>query len=60
MTIDYEGENISITISLGIASFDPVNDISKTDLIKKADYALYQAKRAGRNTCCLYETGIEK
>jgi diguanylate cyclase (GGDEF)-like protein len=60
MKIDYEGESISITISLGIASFDFVNDISKTDLIKKADYALYQAKRAGRNTCCLYETGIEK
>lgn len=60
MTIDYEGEKISITVSFGIASLDPVNDVSKNDLIKKADYALYQAKKAGRNKCCLYETRIEK
>jgi two-component system cell cycle response regulator len=60
MRIDYEGEKISITMSFGIASFDPENDVSKTDLIKRADHALYKAKRAGRNRCCLYETGIEK
>ena len=60
MRIDYEGEKISITVSFGIASLDPVNDVSKNDLIKKADYALYQAKKAGRNKCCLYEKGIEK
>jgi len=51
MTIDYEGEKISITVSFGIASLDPVNDVSKNDLIKKADYALYQSKKAGRNKC---------
>ena len=60
MAINYEDQKISITVSFGIASFDPANDISKTDLVKKADYALYQAKKAGRNKCCLYETGIEK
>ena len=55
LRIDYEGEKISITMSFGISSFDPANDISKTDVIKKADYALYQAKKAGRNKCCLYK-----
>ncbi|MHA1538179.1 MAG: diguanylate cyclase, partial [Alphaproteobacteria bacterium] len=41
------GESIDITISAGlaVASHDP----DATDLIKRADYALYAAKRAGRN-----------
>ena len=56
MEIDYEGEIIPVTMSFGIASLDIVNDVSKNDLIKKADSALYQAKKTGRNKCCLYET----
>ena len=38
----------ALTISLGVASFQPgMHSIS--ELIKKADDALYQAKDAGRN-----------
>ncbi|MBN9229415.1 MAG: hypothetical protein BGO90_10970 [Legionella sp. 40-6] len=42
-----DGETISFTISIGIALFDAVVD--KDTLIKKADDALYQAKKSGRN-----------
>ncbi|UCF85279.1 MAG: GGDEF domain-containing protein [Desulfobacteraceae bacterium] len=59
-TIDYEGAKITISMSFGIASLDPVNDVSKTELIKRADHALYKAKRAGRNKCCLFKARIEK
>jgi diguanylate cyclase (GGDEF)-like protein len=46
-----------ITISLGIATFpDDGSDIE--DLIKKADAALYAAKRAGRNRVVKYTPDI--
>ncbi len=46
---------IRVTASLGVA-FYPSKDISSGDLLLRfADQALYQAKRAGRNTICLYQ-----
>lgn len=42
------GETINITVSIGVAAFDKgVNDINL--FINKADKALYQAKKLGRN-----------
>ena len=44
-----------VTASLGIAYY-PSKDITSPDLLLRfADEALYQAKRAGRNTICLYQ-----
>ncbi|MFH1094452.1 MAG: diguanylate cyclase [Candidatus Omnitrophota bacterium] len=45
-----------ITISIGVANF---NDDAQTkeELIKKADNALYQAKKIGKNRVCLF--GLE-
>ncbi|HSP20150.1 MAG TPA: diguanylate cyclase, partial [Myxococcaceae bacterium] len=49
------GKPIRVTASLGIA-FYPSKDISSPELLLRfADEALYQAKRAGRNTICLYQ-----
>ncbi|MCX5693000.1 MAG: GGDEF domain-containing protein [Candidatus Omnitrophica bacterium] len=41
----------NITISIGVASF-PENGQKKEDLIAKADKALYEAKRSGKNKIC--------
>jgi len=50
-----EPKKIRVTASLGIA-FYPSKDISTGELLLRfADQALYQAKRAGRNTICLYQ-----
>ncbi|HPR63922.1 MAG TPA: two-component regulator propeller domain-containing protein [Thermoanaerobaculia bacterium] len=41
-----------VTISLGTATFRPSPSTSATALLSAADDALYEAKRAGRNTVC--------
>jgi diguanylate cyclase (GGDEF)-like protein len=38
-----------VTISVGVAGSVPSRDASWVDLVRRADEALYQAKRAGRN-----------
>lgn len=43
-------ESYGTTMSIGIASFDREKDKSSDDLIRRADEALYRAKRAGKNT----------
>lgn len=43
----------AITVSIGVACF-PQDAKRADDLIEKADSALYEAKRTGRNRVCLY------
>lgn len=45
-------ERIHLTASLGLASF-PSDVTTKGALLRRADQALYQAKRMGRNQVCL-------
>lgn len=47
-TFHANGHAINITVSMGIASC-PADAQLKADIIDRADKALYQAKRAGRN-----------
>jgi diguanylate cyclase (GGDEF)-like protein len=42
-----------LSISCGIASY-PEDASSKEELISRADLALYEAKRSGKNRSCLY------
>ncbi|MEF2072412.1 PleD family two-component system response regulator [Consotaella aegiceratis] len=46
--VDLKGELISITVSAGCAVFNPASD-DASSLLKRADQALYAAKRGGRN-----------
>lgn len=43
------GATISVTVSVGISTFEPGSDITPQDLIAGADGALYESKRRGRN-----------
>ncbi|MBI5535304.1 MAG: GGDEF domain-containing protein [Deltaproteobacteria bacterium] len=47
----FQSESISVTISVGTAVLSDA-DKSATELLKRADELLYEAKRTGRNRCC--------
>ncbi len=45
-------ESVQMTVSIGVASM-PENTLDLRMLVQKADEALYEAKRSGRNRVCL-------
>ena len=48
---------LKITISIGIAQFNPKEDKNKDDLIRNADMALYKAKKSGKNLVIVHMPG---
>jgi diguanylate cyclase (GGDEF)-like protein len=55
LRIKHEDNLIHFTMSFGIASFHAENGTASDELMKRADSALYQAKRQGRNQCCAFD-----
>jgi len=47
--IQVDGINVDITVSVGVAGYHQRAPVSKNQLIKLADKAMYQSKRDGRN-----------
>ena len=47
-----EGEPVAYTVSIGITTLTPAST-SVRDLLRKADLALYESKRGGRNCACV-------
>lgn len=44
-----KGEQITVTLSIGVVQFEPLRDESTDGIIERADRALYKAKGAGKN-----------
>lgn len=53
-----EMEEVQISGSIGITLFPKVNE-TVSDLFKEADTAMYQAKKAGRDKVCLFESQMQ-
>ncbi len=50
-------ESSVVTISVGVAAWDPANERDADMVLKEADAALYEAKEAGRNRVIGRDTG---
>ena len=57
--IDAHGNSVTVTISVGVASFPEHGDDAQA-IISRADTALYQAKRRGRDRVALASSGRKK
>lgn len=51
-------QSLQITLSLGIAIRNPVDNLNSQNLMKQADIALYEVKAAGRNGYKLYQASM--
>lgn len=58
--LKYNDVIIKYTVSIGLTSFEPGSDDTMEDLLARADLALYQAKRAGRNQTSTFNPEIKQ
>lgn len=49
-----QGHGVTLTLSLGVAWCLPKEGVTAPEMVRRADQALYQAKRQGRNLVCAY------
>ncbi len=53
------GVTVHVSASIGLAA-GFVGDTSRSDLLRRADVALYSAKSAGRNCCRMYDAAMDE
>jgi diguanylate cyclase (GGDEF)-like protein len=57
LNILYYESTINVTMSFGVASISVDESITKEEMVKRADEALYRAKNSGKNCCCVFVDG---
>jgi two-component system, cell cycle response regulator len=55
LDILYDGQHLNLTISIGVAQYNPELDATAKTLVDRADKALYTSKQTGRNKVSVAE-----
>jgi len=55
-TVPGPGKSLSVTVSIGISTFNYEKNLTKEEFIEEADKALYQAKENGRNQVKIFKS----
>ena len=58
MPFDIEGRRLTIGVSIGV-SIHARDGTEVSDLLRKADISMYEAKRCGRNTCRFFDEKMD-
>ena len=58
LEIPYQDQVLKITISLGISTYDWVEKLTEQTIIERADAAMYDSKKNGRNRSTMYQSGL--
>ena len=53
-------DSINLTLSIGFATLDVTEDLPAKELVRRADVALYEAKRQGRNQVQSYRLEFDR
>lgn len=54
-TFSNDQDSISLTVSVGLAYYPESEKINAKEFVRRADHALYEAKRQGRNRVCYFD-----
>jgi diguanylate cyclase (GGDEF)-like protein len=58
--LKHNEDTIKYTVSIGLTSFQPTTSVSIDELLARADLALYQAKREGRNQTSTFNPEVKQ